>query len=296
MSDRTDLKFFIASSGELNQERDESLKVIIEVNKHYPQLHLEPMLFELDTASGNTPGIDRIQDGINPLLDRSDVVIILFYSKIGEFTKEEFERAINTGKKILFYLKEGFQPITAKDSIEYTKLLQLKEEIEIESKIRYQKFKTLKDYHGLLYIDLNKYIDEKASLEKVVSNSEIKVSVELKDNILDATNQSINIEDLNKLPHPNYFQTPYHKSVRLDEQQKFITEINNHRFIWLVTDWNLNEGGFVGSVIEQLNLNNSNANFIINCDDIKDIEKLIDSFKSQFQLSIQKFCNLILII
>src|SRR4051812_43579101 len=110
MANGTNLKMFIASSSELNDERDESLKVIVEVNKIYSHLHLEPVLFELDTASGNSPGNKRIQDGINQILDESEVVVVLFYSRIGEFTKEEFDRAKKGNKKIFLYLKEGFQP------------------------------------------------------------------------------------------------------------------------------------------------------------------------------------------
>jgi tetratricopeptide (TPR) repeat protein len=157
---RTDLKIFIASSSELNDEREESLKVIVEINKHFPHLHIEPVLFELDTPSGNTPGEKRIQDGINPLLSRSDIVIVLFYSKIGEFTKEEFDIAKKEGKKIFLYLKEGFQPNSSDEALKYAEVHKLKEEVEKASEIRYDKFATLKDFSGILYKDLNKYIGD----------------------------------------------------------------------------------------------------------------------------------------
>lgn len=155
------MKIFIASSGELNDERDESTKVITELNKLFPHLHIEPVLFELNTVSGNNPGMKRIQDGINPLLDESEIVVVLFHSKIGEFTKEEFDRAIQGEKKIFLYLKDGFQPKNSGESNKYTEVLALKEEIERKSEIRYQKFVTITDYNGLLYKDLNKYIKDK---------------------------------------------------------------------------------------------------------------------------------------
>jgi tetratricopeptide (TPR) repeat protein len=161
MTERTDVKIFIASSGELNAEREESLQVIVEVNKLFPHLHLEPVLFELDTASGNNPGKVRIQDVINPLLDKSEVVVVLFYSKIGEFTKEEFDRAKSADKKIFLYLKDGFQPKRVVDSTNFTEVLKLKESIEQESEIRYKKFANTTDYNGTLYKDLTKYIESK---------------------------------------------------------------------------------------------------------------------------------------
>src|ERR1700722_1211264 len=107
MSDRTDLKIFIASSGELNAERDESVKVIVELNKAFPHLHLVPVLFELDTSSGNDPGKKRIQDTINPLLEDSQIVIVIFYSQVGEFTKEELDLAVKFDKKVFLYFKNG---------------------------------------------------------------------------------------------------------------------------------------------------------------------------------------------
>src|SRR5712671_2741825 len=177
MSERTDVKIFIASSGELNAEREESLRVIVELNKRYSHLHLEPVLFELDTASGNNPGKKRIQDEINPLLDKSEIVIVLFYSQVGKFTKEEFDRAKESGKKIFLYLKEGFQPKSVTEAAKYTEVLVLKETIEKESEIRYQKFRSITDYNGLLYKDLTKYIEGKYSSSETSTPSPFKESI-----------------------------------------------------------------------------------------------------------------------
>lgn len=160
MSERTDLKIFVASSGELQAERDESLKVIVELNKSFRYLNLEPILFELSTAAGNNAEVGRIQDAINPLLDECEIVVVLFYSRVGEFTLEEFNRAKEAGKKIFLYLKEGFVPTNVDTANKYIEVLRLKETIENESKIRYQKFDSVKTYNGLLYKDLNKYLSD----------------------------------------------------------------------------------------------------------------------------------------
>ncbi len=161
MSERTNVKVFIASSGELIEERRESVLILAELNKLFPHLYLEPILFEFDTESGNNPGNKRLQDKINPLLDQSDIVVVLFYSRIGLFTKEEFDRAIDAEKKIFLYIKEGFISDDPEKLQKYLELITMKKSIEEASEIRYQKFDTLINYNGLLYKDLHKYLDRK---------------------------------------------------------------------------------------------------------------------------------------
>ena len=158
MSDTTKLKVFVASSNELDAERKETVMILTEMNKRHPHLYLEPVLYELDTESGNYPGKERIQDEINPLLDQSDIVIALFYSKIGIFSREEFDRSIDQNKKIFLYFKSNFQTKKSELLKKYLELAEFREGIEQESKIRFQEFDSLKDYNGTLYKDLEKYL------------------------------------------------------------------------------------------------------------------------------------------
>ncbi len=164
---------FIASSGELQNERDHCLKTIVEVNTQFPYLHLIPSLYELDTSSGNNPGHDRIQDPINSLLDKSDVVVVLFYSKIGEFTFEELNRAIDARKKVFVYFKDGFQPHSIIDNDNYRAVLELREDIEKKSKIRYNTFISLNDLHGIFYPDLSKFIASEGLKEPIKEEDEL---------------------------------------------------------------------------------------------------------------------------
>jgi|GEM_PF-6828059 len=62
MSERDNVNIFIASSGELNSERQEAARVILDLNKTYNYLYLEPQDYILDTSSGNNPGHNRIQE------------------------------------------------------------------------------------------------------------------------------------------------------------------------------------------------------------------------------------------
>lgn len=149
-------KFFIASSSELKAERDECVLVITELNKLYPQLRFEPVLFELDMPSGSST-LERIQDDINILLEEADIMIVLFYSRIGQFTKEEFNLAGKKGKKIFLYFKDGFTPTTTEEIKSYTDVMDLRKLIDQESHIRYLTF-TREIFNGLLYKDLSKYV------------------------------------------------------------------------------------------------------------------------------------------
>ena len=184
MSLRKDLKIFIASSGQLQAERDEAIKAITEVNKNFKHLFLEPVLFELDTASGNNPGMERIQDSINPLLDESQIVVVLFYSRVGEFTREEFNRAKDAEKKIFLYLKSGFQATSVDSSNKFTEVLKLKEDIEKESAIRYQSFEAPKEFNNIFYKDLNKYLSDKYPVLEDIQSSPLELFVDISENKL----------------------------------------------------------------------------------------------------------------
>ncbi len=176
MLNKKEVKIFVASSGKLGAERKESVSIIVELNKAFRHLALEPVLYEIDTSSGNNPGYKRIQDRINLLLDDCDIVVIIFYDKVGEFTKEEYDRAIAKDKKVFFYLKEGFSPRSTAELENYTEVITLKEQIEQESAIRYQNYESMTGYKALLYPDLNKHLAE-------AYNSEVEISAEAEDAI-----------------------------------------------------------------------------------------------------------------
>ncbi len=101
------LKLFIASSNEVKEERDRVIIVINHLNESFPNLDLKVVEWEYKMVSGSQPGFENIQTAINPELDSSDIVIFLFYGKIGRFTAEEYEYAIKANKKLLLFLKQG---------------------------------------------------------------------------------------------------------------------------------------------------------------------------------------------
>lgn len=134
------LKIFLASSGTLAEERNAIDKLIAGENKRLIAdgifLHLvvwEELLKSFDPA--------RIQNRFNEELLSCDVVIALFFDKVGMFTLEEFEiayKAFKEGMKPRFvyvFFKKAQIDIDAVNPDEITKLRMLKKRIEKEEQI-----------------------------------------------------------------------------------------------------------------------------------------------------------------
>ena len=126
MPEKTILKIFIASSTELKKEREKCILILNKINKNYKHLVLEAVEWEYNVVQGNFPKHENIQAGINPELIDSKIVIFLFHSKIGKFTREEFELAMKKKKKLLVYFKEGYTP-NKNTVLAFAELLSFKE-------------------------------------------------------------------------------------------------------------------------------------------------------------------------
>jgi len=152
-------KIFIASSGELAEERNAVFKFKEAVNKLHPNLHLEIAEWEMDLPSGNYGG-QRIQDAINPLLEMCEVAFVLFYSKAGQFTVEELRLAERVCKKVFVYFKTGFAASTREENKRYDAVLELKEKLDAENRILYKKYGDLTQFELFFKEDLLKYLHE----------------------------------------------------------------------------------------------------------------------------------------
>jgi hypothetical protein len=104
-------KIFLASSSELKDDRDEFEILINRKNKDWVSqgVFLELVMWEdfLDAVSKT-----RLQDEYNKAVQESDVFVMLFHTKVGRYTEEEFETAFGqfkaTGKPFIFtYFKEA---------------------------------------------------------------------------------------------------------------------------------------------------------------------------------------------
>jgi len=96
------IKIFLASSGELKEEREKIALFIAEKNKKLVKqdVFIELVVWEelLHSFRG-----ERIQDYFNEEMLNCEIVIALFYKKVGQFTKEEFDIAYKG-------LKDGRNP------------------------------------------------------------------------------------------------------------------------------------------------------------------------------------------
>ena len=113
MTYRKTIKIFIASSNELKEERDLFPSIFNHLQKLFEGLFCDPVMWETDIPSGSYDKA-RIQDEINPLLEGSDVIIALFYSKIGKFPFEEYQLARTKKKKVFVQTLEKINELFKK--------------------------------------------------------------------------------------------------------------------------------------------------------------------------------------
>jgi nucleoside 2-deoxyribosyltransferase len=154
---RRNIKIFVASSAEMEAERGEMVHIVNEVGKVFPHLKLEPVKWETDLESGSYQK-QRIQDEINPLLAECDIVVVLFYSRVGRFTLEEYGLAIEKDKKVFLYFKTGFSPRASEEHRIYGRVLQLKERVAEDNRTLYREYQIIEEFRRLLYQDLNLYL------------------------------------------------------------------------------------------------------------------------------------------
>lgn len=147
-----------------------------------------------------------------------------------------------------------------------------------------------KSYLELTYA-YKKAINTKAEEQDCVKIETPEENI-VEENILDLNAGRRKGTELDNIPRINYTSLPQHANIRLVEQQNFVRLIESKKYAWLITDWGLNEGGFIGSVSEQLHLDKIKSGFILNCEDIINEKELISAFDTQFGMALQRFCNL----
>jgi hypothetical protein len=109
--------FFLASSGELAPERDLVELLILRKNAALLDngLFFEVVRWE-ELLHSFHPG--RVQEGFSAWIPNCDVMIVMFHTKVGKFTKEEFDVAYGSFKAghnpnyILVYFKNTMAPIS----------------------------------------------------------------------------------------------------------------------------------------------------------------------------------------
>jgi len=175
---RTLLNVFIASPGDLNQERERFRNVLGEVNTlkaHSLGLHLEPLGWE-DTV----PGKGRPQALINADIERADLFVLALWTRWGtpsgaysSGTEEEFELARQlhqaVGKPEMWvYFKDVPPAMRADPGEQLQKVLAFRQRIQDERSFLYRTFIDSDDWTSQLKLHLARWLDPKGSLARPV--------------------------------------------------------------------------------------------------------------------------------
>jgi DNA-binding MarR family transcriptional regulator len=111
------LKIFLASSSELKEDREQFEIFINRKNKQWID---KGIFLELDMWEDFIDAISRtrLQDEYNKAIEESDIFIMLFFTKVGKYTEEEFDKAFKnfkTTNKPLIYTYFKNAPILVAD-------------------------------------------------------------------------------------------------------------------------------------------------------------------------------------
>lgn len=127
-------RIFLASSAELRADRDAFRLFVGDLNKrwHDRGVFLEVTVWEdFDDAMSPT----RKQDDYNEALRESDLFVMLYWTKVGKYTNEEFEAAHTqfkaTGRPLIYtYCKNVAIPTGALNKRDTLSLLDFKERLD----------------------------------------------------------------------------------------------------------------------------------------------------------------------
>ncbi len=186
-------KLFLASSGELKKER----KDIEDLIKRYNHvcIKFEVQMWENMSRSFKARGIQK--DTIDKVLKNSDVVILIFHSRVGKFTKKELDIAMkgiknNTGKPkyLLFYFTDKTSP---KYQLDFNDISTLENNTELMKLI--QKFK--KKQTPIKFKsrnDLKSSVNEELRKIEQLEYEEILINTNNNQNIITTTKENYNIK------------------------------------------------------------------------------------------------------
>lgn len=166
------IKIFVASSGELIDERQRVNAIVDQVRKYREDLEFDTVKWETDVEGGTFDG--PIQDRINKELLDCDILLFLIGKRLGKYSLQEFYESRKQRKKIFVYFKH---PITIEspDEIEgITEVMEFKKKLEQENRTLYTHFRNTDQLQNVITKDLNLYLNN--AYPRVVTNEPSKVS------------------------------------------------------------------------------------------------------------------------
>ena len=87
------IKIFLASSGELEPERKEFADIVCNLNTSLEKMGFNVQLIKWEYLNSSMSCDRRKQDEYNAKLAESELCVVLFWTKLGQYTKEEFDAA-----------------------------------------------------------------------------------------------------------------------------------------------------------------------------------------------------------
>lgn len=95
---------FLSSSTEGLEEERKIFSTIIEKRIKIPGIRFTSKLWEEEIGTSSQPN-EPIQESINPILPKCDLIVFIFYNKLGKGVLEEYNKAIKLNKRIIFFQK-----------------------------------------------------------------------------------------------------------------------------------------------------------------------------------------------
>jgi hypothetical protein len=176
------MNIMIASPSDVTHERLRAQEVIADWNSLHAErfnLVLMPLMWELDSfpAMG-----DRAQAIINrQLLDRADVLVAIFWSRLGSptgkdisGTAEEIREMIEKGKPVMIYMSATPIELDSVDMKQYEALKQFIKEIEPKGLL--QRHKSHEEFSKLLFGHLTRSMPDYANTTDAVADVASSVS------------------------------------------------------------------------------------------------------------------------
>ena len=171
------IKIFLASSSELKDERKQFEIFINRKNKEYIRMSifLELVMWE-DFLDAMSP--TRLQDEYNKAIANCDVFVSLFHTKVGQYTEEEFLKALatfQTNKRPLIYTYFKDSPILPSQAKQMQSIFDFQDKL---SKLGhfYKLYKNIDELKYLFDQQLTKFIPKLTDIqqEKVSTSLDIK--------------------------------------------------------------------------------------------------------------------------
>lgn len=205
----TTVKIFIASSGEVKDEREKSVLIVYLVNQAFPGLDLKVVMWDYSMVRRSYPEHQNFQAAINSKLEKCKLAVFIFYSKVGDYTKEEFDLAQQNSIPIIIFHKQGFKGKSDDENKAYANLEAFLSSLDnVAVPLKYN---NLTEFEYEFYKSLNQYLSEEYTHTKplLLTIDQLQAHLEKQQAVIKGLEERLKEQESNEL-----------KAKALDEVQK----------------------------------------------------------------------------